>query len=119
MANLTQKLIRPEIIEAMQTLGFIVTENLSTVQFKYNEDDVAFVTYTGSTIECWKYNDEEEHQRFQLTLTADLKSFPSLTDWLMLMHVGGVVTISQVIKQMETKDDMLRALVSLKRSMAA
>lgn len=118
-------LIRPEIIEGMQQLGFIVTENRSTVQFHYHEDNVSFVTYTGSTIECWKYNDEEEHQRFQLILSADLKTIPSLSEWFMLMHVARIVTVPQVINciklhQAETTiNNMASELLTLKQSMAA
>jgi hypothetical protein len=102
----TKKLVKPDIIEAMIELDFIVTENKFGIQFMNREEKTCYVTYYGSTIECWAYNDEHEHQRYQLILMAELRTFPSLSEWMMLMHVGQIIALPKVIKLLFAEENI-------------
>lgn len=97
----TKKLIHPDIIEAMLALGFEIEEKDNCVYFMNNEPYTFYVLYKGQTFQTWHYNDDEQHEGFQRTIKIELNTFPTLSEWLMMLHIGKVISLSAVLKRIK------------------
>ena len=90
----------------MQSLGFDMTENRFSIQFMSKEERTSYVTYSAQVIECYDYNDEQD--RYICCMRAELKSIPTLSKWLMLMDVAGIIQLPVVMHAINEHNVLLK-----------
>lgn len=110
----TKKLIHPDIIEAMQALGFEIEEKDNCVYFMNEHPYTSYVLYKGQSFQAWEYDDEDE--RFKRNIKIELNTYPTLTEWLMMLHIGKILSLSAVLKRIQEAEEA--EPVSLFESMA-
>ncbi len=112
MANVTKLLIQEGIVEYMTAMGFTMEESKdskgnSTLWFQYSTPYEKLVMFqNGGRISCRLWNDEEDAPRYCTALEV-IKSNPTLQEWQLLMHVGGIVNIPELEIHLATQNSMV------------
>lgn len=99
----TKKLIDQDIIDAMLALGYTISENDNGVLFMPPIANTHYVLYGFQKIEVYHFNEDSDREQYQRTIQVNLNTLPSLSEWLLLMHVGQAISLHKAMQIIEEK----------------